>query len=160
MSGVKQSCLRRPALPLLAGAGVFAVTGCESGDLARFAPPGIVKYEDLAGDQPVNPDVAQRIEERRAEKGAGKFPRLAETPDEEDRPEKKPRAERAAEMAALVEAGNELAEEVADDRAAAEAELERDLSAASDELKTRIDADNAAAARERREKLVAPDPDQ
>ena len=88
MSGVKQSCLRRLALPLLAGAGVFAVTGCESGDLARFAPPGIVKYEDLAGDQPVNPDVAQRIEERRAEKGAGKFPRLAETPDEEDRQEK------------------------------------------------------------------------
>lgn len=147
-------------MPLLAGAGVFAVTACESGDLARFAPPGIVKYEDLAGDQPVNPAVAQRIEERRAEKGAGKFPRLAETPDKKDRPKKKRSAERSAEIGQLVEARNELADEVAGDRAAAEAELERDLSAESDELKTRIDADSAAAARERREKLVAPDPDQ
>ncbi|WP_428409384.1 hypothetical protein [Hyphococcus sp.] len=130
------------------------LAGCESGDLARFAPPGIVKYEDLAGDQPVNPNVARRIEERREEEGAGKFPRLAETPDEGDRPEKKPRKELAAEKAALVDARETLAEEVAADRAGAEAELNRDLTAESDELKTRIDADSAAAARERRDKLV------
>ena len=154
MSGVKQSPLPFFAL----GAAVFALAGCESGALARFAPPGIVKYEDLAGDQPVNPAVAERIEERRHEEGAGKFPQLAETPDESDVPRKRSGRAIAADTAMLIDARDALAEEVAADRAAAETELDRDLTAESEELRSRLDADSAAAARERREKLTPPDP--
>ncbi len=154
MSAVKQSRLRRLARFGVAGLGGVALAACESGDLARFAPPGIVKYEELAGDQPVDPNVAERIEERREEKGAGTFPQLAETPDKSDRPKKKPRAELAAETNALLDARDALAEEVSTDRANAETELDRDLTAESVELQNRIGADSAAAARERREKLV------
>ena len=156
MSGVKQS---QAAIFSLC-ASIFVLTGCASEDLARFAPPGIVKFEDLAGDQPVNPAVAERIEERRKEKDAGKFPRLAETPDKGDRPAKTPMAEIETETAGLVNARDALAQEVAADRAAAETELSSDLAAESDELKALVDADSAAAARERREKLTHPDPEQ
>ena len=153
MSSVKRS---QPwASSLIVGA--LALTGCESGDLARFAPPGIVKYEDLAGDQEVNPAVAARIAERREEKGAGSFPNLSLTPGKGDRPQKKPVSEVAAETDMLVDARTALAEDVASDRAAVEAELGRDLSAEGEALKSRLDADSAAAARERREALTPPE---
>ena len=153
MSSVKRS---QPwALSL--SVGVLALTGCESGDLARFAPPGIVKYEDLAGDQEMNPAVAERIAERREEKGAGEFPNLSLAPTEEDRPAKRPAEEVNAELGELVDARTMLAEEVASDRAEVEAELGRDLSAEGDALKERLEADSAAAARERRETLTAPE---
>lgn len=137
--------------------GLLALTGCESGDLARFAPPGIVKYEDLAGDQEVNPAVAERVAERRAEEGAGRFPNLSLTPGKSDRPMKKPADEVAAETDMLVDARTALAEDVASDRASAEDELGRDLSAEGEALKARLDADSAAAARERREALTPPE---
>ena len=150
MPSVKQS----QALLLCFSAAFASLAGCQSGDLSRFAPPEIVKYEDLAGDQPINPEVAARIEARRNEEGAGKFPRIAETPDETDRPIKKPKREIAEDAAMLVDARDALAEDVTADRVAADADKEQDLTAQSQTLQDRIKSDTAAAARERREKLT------
>ena len=56
----------------------LASAGC-SGGLQRFAPPGIIKYEDLEKDQPVSPVIADRIEDYRAERDGG-FPKLSAQP--------------------------------------------------------------------------------
>jgi hypothetical protein len=143
----------------LALIGFVALQGCESGDLMRFAPPGIVKYEDLAGDQPQNPDVAARIAERRAEPDTGEFPILSTAPGKEDRPKKRKKADVESEMSGLAGAREDLAEAVGADRAASAEELGRDLPGERDALKALIEKDEAAAARERREKLQAPDGD-
>lgn len=137
---------------------VFALTACANSDLARFAPPGVIKYEDIAGDQPVNPAVAERIAERRAEPDSGKFPRLADTPDKSDRPQKRPQDEVEREMQELATMGEAIEKSLAEDRAQAEAAAEegRALPERRDALKSTLDKDAAAAERERREKLTAP----
>jgi hypothetical protein len=144
------------------GALIFAwgplAGSCANTDLARFAPPGIVKYEDLAGDQPQNPNVAARIAERRAERGGGEFPNLSQTPGAKQRPKPLPAAQVDAQKSELTTARDNLSGAVASDRAAADAETEADLSAESDALKQRVEVDSAAAAQERREKLTAPAP--
>ncbi len=142
---------------MLACIGFAALQGCESADLARFAPPGIIKYEDLAGDQPQNPNVAERIAERRAEPDTGVFPNLSRAPGPKDRPAKRKKAGIAAEMDGLTGVRDDLADAVGADRQAAAEELERDLPGERDALKAQIEKDEAAAARERREKLQAPD---
>ena len=153
MSGVK-----RPLSGLRCGALAVALAlpagGCANVDLARFAPPGIVKYEDLAGDQPQNPNVAARIAERRAEQGGGEFPRLSETPGANQRPSPLGQAQVDANKAELTAARETLADAVAEDRAAFGAETADDLSAEGDTLRVRVEADNAAAARDRRQKLT------
>lgn len=154
MSAVKQSPSFRSCVFVTAG--LLALAGCANGDLARFAPPGVVKYEDIAGDKPQNPAVAERIAERQAEKGNGRFPNLSTAPDEQDRPQKREPADIEAEINALVDQRDGLAEEVAADRDASEAELASDLHAESETLKERVEQDSKAAARERREKLAPP----
>ena len=115
MSGVKQS----QATLLALSVGLFALAGCESGDLSRFAPPGIVNYEELAGDQPPNPEVAARIEERRQEKDSGSFPVLSQTPGKQDRPRKRGAQARNADINELSAERDALAEDVEADRIAA-----------------------------------------
>lgn len=154
MSAVKPSSPFRRCV--LVAAALGALPGCSNLDLSRFAPPGIVKYEDIAGDKPQNPVVAERIAERRAEHGAGKFPNLSAAPDADDRPPKRRAADIQAEMSELAGMRDALAEAAAEDRAAAEAELAGDLQAKSETLKERVESDNKAAARERREKLTPP----
>lgn len=58
---------------------IFAISlaGCSVGGLKRLAPPGILKYQDLAKDQPIDPAIAARIEEISKRDGNG-FPVLAE----------------------------------------------------------------------------------
>ncbi|MEZ5894679.1 MAG: hypothetical protein R3C58_16230 [Parvularculaceae bacterium] len=161
MSGVKRSsaaaskkaAFLAKGLPILLG---LAAAGCAEGDLLRFAPPGVVKYEDLAGDKPMNPDVAERIKERRKDPSVRGYPSLSDAPKEDDAPAKPPAAEIAASKAELSGARDELAGEVATDRAEAALETERDMAAEREALRERIEKDEAAAARERREKLVAP----
>lgn len=157
MSGVKS-----PLCYGCSGALLFAwaalAGGCANTDFARFAPPGIVKYEDLAGDQPQNPNVAARIAERRGEPGTGKFPNLSQTPGPDKRPTPLSKSQIASQTAELEAARETLAEDVAEDRAAAEAETGADLAAESGALQDRVNADSAAAARERREKLTPRSP--
>ncbi|MEQ1930896.1 MAG: hypothetical protein ABL957_10235 [Parvularculaceae bacterium] len=47
--------------------------------LERFAPPGIVKYEDLAGDKPQNEQITARAAEIRGSSEA-EFPNLSAAP--------------------------------------------------------------------------------
>ncbi|PQA86698.1 hypothetical protein [Hyphococcus luteus] len=141
---------------VFAAAGLLAAGGCANADLSRFAPPGIVKYEEIAGDKPQNPDVAARIAERRAEQGGGEFPDLSKTPGKEDRPEKPSPKTVEEQMEELTGLRERLDEEVAADRAASEAELADDLHAEGDALKERVARDSAAAAQERRDKLEPP----
>ncbi len=155
MSGVKQA--RTTMAAGFAAACLVALQGCESGDLARFAPPGIIKYEDKAGDQPPNPAIVDRVAERKNEPDAGGFPNLSEAPGKKDQPKKRKQADIDAEISGLSASRDEVAQAVDDDREQAAAELERDLPAERDALKAQIEKDEAIAARERREKLQAPD---
>lgn len=161
MSSVKQSETRilRSGAAFVAAAALLGVQGCESGDLARFAPPGIIKYEEIASEKPPNPEVVKRVAERRAAVGGGEFPILSQTPGPNARPEKRAAAELEAEMAALTSARDDLSSAVDADWAAAEAELEADLPAARDALKQQVDGDVNAAAHERR-KAIPSQPDE
>jgi len=64
-----------------AGALAILLGACSNAQLVRFAPPGIIKYEKLAGDQPPNPIIEQRIEER-VEDSDSPFPVIAQTPSQ------------------------------------------------------------------------------
>lgn len=158
MYGVKRSNALLPGF-----IAVFAVStlagGCANSDLARFAPPGLIKYEEIAGDQPVNPEVAARVAERRSEPDTGKFPKLSETPGAAERPKKKPPAQVDADMAELSDARDRVEDQIAEDWAAAEADMEEatGLPDRRDELKDRVDRDTIAAARERRDRLAPPE---
>ena len=156
MSAVKPS--RSFSCCILVTAAALAVASCSNTSLSRFAPPGIVKYEDIASEKPQNPEVAARIAERRAEKGAGKFPRLSATPGKEDRPEPLPAEEVDAELDMLSEKADRLAAAVADDRAAAEAEMAEDLQAKREDLTKKAEEDSLEAARDRRSRPANPDP--
>ncbi|GJL91365.1 hypothetical protein [Hyphococcus sp.] len=155
MPSVKQSRKRLILAP--AALAFVALQGCESTDLARFAPPGIIKYEDRAGDQPANPEIVARVAERKADPEAGGFPNLSAAPGKEDRPQKREQDDIEAEITGLTEARDEVVDAAEMDRLAAEAELARDLPAERDALKAQIEKDEAIAARERREKLQAPE---
>ncbi len=154
MSGVKQSPWFRCCVFMTAG--LLATQGCANSDLIRFAPPGIVKYEDIASQKPQNPAVAERISERRAEKGAGQFPDLSKEPGRDERPKSLPSEQVDAEIDALVDLREGLDEEVGADREAADAELAGDLQAEREALKARVERDSTDASRERREKLEPP----
>lgn len=135
--------------PILAVAFILAAAGCTQLELARFAPPGIIKYEDLAGDQPQNPAIQERIAERKTEADA-RYPILSETPGESDRPELPPEAERNAQLEALSAQRDALEIAVNADRAAADAEKSEAalLPVQRDALKEQTDRDAAAVERE------------
>ena len=134
----------------------MSLQGCANSELARFAPPGIIKYEDIAGDKPQNPEVAARIVDRRAEPSAGDFPVLSQTPGPKQRPKKRPAADIKAEKAELITAREQLEAAVADQRARSDSEREIDLTEEANTLKARIEEDTAISERDRRERLAAP----
>ncbi len=123
----------------------LAATGC-SGGLKRFAPPGIVKYEELAKDQPVNPAIEKRVAER-AEEGGGGFPNLSEQPL--TTPEGIAKPERAAMEEALLAERDVLDAAVAADRELAAAERDAALEEARDALSEAVAKEDALARRER-----------
>ncbi len=139
----------------LLGLAVLCLAGC-SGGLQRFAPPGIVKYEDLAKDQPVNPAIAERIETHKAADQDG-FPILAEQPTKT--PDGIAKPERSAMEAVLLGQRDQLNAAVDADRALAAAERETGLIEVRDDLSEAVAKDDAAA---RRERGLAPrtDPEQ
>lgn len=123
----------------------LAATGC-SGGLKRFAPPGIVKYEDLAKDQPPNPVIVERIEAQKAEPGGG-FPALSEQPTK--LPEGIAKPERDAMVADLLAQRDIVNAAVASDRELAATERADSLETMRDELSGAVAEDDAAARRER-----------
>jgi hypothetical protein len=123
----------------------LALTGC-SGGLKRFAPPGIVKYEELEKDIPPNPAIVARIEEERDAPGGG-FPKLSEQPTALPQGIAKP--ERAAMTDGLIAGRDALNEAVAEDRILAAAERETSLIDQGEALGAAVAKDDAAARRER-----------
>lgn len=126
----------------------LALGACSKAQLVRFAPPGIIKYEELAGDQPPSPQIQERIAERR-EEARPRFPNLSETPSAP--PEVAPESEQLILTEDLETAAQTLQTAIADARLAAkEEERARDaLPVARDQLLADIDRDAAAAERER-----------
>jgi len=56
----------------------LATAGCTSVELARLAPPGIIRYERIADEKEPNPEIVARVEERRVNEQA-RFPKIGET---------------------------------------------------------------------------------
>lgn len=123
----------------------LAATGC-AGGLKRFAPPGLVKYEELANDEPINPAIAERVKEHKKQPGGG-FPNLSEQPTE--LPEGIAKPERDAMLGELLVQRDLLNAAAAEDRAEAAAERDGSLGEARDALGEAIESDDAAARRER-----------
>ncbi len=120
-------------------------TGC-SGGLARLAPPGLVKYEDLEQGTPPNPAIAERIAAQDDAPGGG-FPVLADQPSA--LPEGIAKPERDAMLAELTAKRDALSVLVTEDRALADGERDAALESARDDLGAAIEIDDAAARRER-----------
>ncbi len=141
---------------VLAGAAIAAVGGCADLNLARFAPPGILKYEDIAGDQPASPEIQARIAERKAETKS-RTPNLSKQPQKI--PEGASTEERAALSGELHAKHTALLEAVESDRQTAieERDAEVTLSGegavrfedASEALSRAVERDTAEARKER-----------
>lgn len=123
----------------------IAAPACSDG-LKRFAPPGIVKYEELEKGEPPNPAIVQRINAHEEAPGGG-FPNLAEQPS--TLPEGIAGPERAAMEASLIAERDALNVAIAAERAAAASERERPLETERDALSEALAKDDAAARRER-----------
>ena len=93
---------------------VMSLSGCETAK--RLAPPGFVKYEDIAQDKPINPEIAQRIAERKSGDEA-RFPVLSRTP--QVRPARSPAIEREISRDTLIEARDAANANAAKDRTSA-----------------------------------------
>lgn len=122
-----------------------AASGC-SGGLKRFAPPGFVKYEDLAQGKPVAPSIATRIETAQAVE-AGAFPDLSGQPGQTPAGIAAP--ERAALGDELDDARMNLVDAVDKDRADAAAERIQSIEPQRDALDEALKIDDAAARKER-----------
>jgi hypothetical protein len=123
----------------------LAASGC-SGGFKRFAPPGIVKYEDLAKGQPASQAITERIEVRKAEPGGG-FPKLSEQPTK--LPEGIAKPERDAMIKDLLLQRDALNAAMTQDRELANAERLEALEGDRDALSEAVERDDAAARRER-----------
>jgi hypothetical protein len=130
-------------LPIAAAA--MCLAGCADA-VKRFAPPGIVKYEDLAKGEPVDPAIVARIKDRRAA-GDATFPNLSEQPRET--PEGMAKPDRVAMEALLTERRDTANGAIAGDRVAAPADRQAPLEEAQATLLDAIETDREAAARDR-----------
>lgn len=132
------------------------LAGCSEGVLARFAPPGIIKYEDIAGEKPINPAVADAIGQRK-EAVDEEFPLIARTPGPKDVPSKPGQVTIDAISSELTAARDDVNAKVDTDRAEAllESESADVLIENREGLDEALQADNEAAARERRDPLTS-----
>lgn len=151
------SDVRYPQFVFLAVA-AFSAAGCAELQLSRFAPPGVVKYEDIASEKEPNPAIVEAIESQK-ETSTRDYPRLAETPSEKDRPKKRALAQVDAEIDSLATARDDLNESVAKARLEAEADLAETppLLSQLEEMQKQIDLDTASARAEREETMPSPD---
>lgn len=136
----------------------FSAAGCAELQLARFAPPGVVKYEDIAGEKDPNPTIVEVIEAQK-ETSTRDYPKLAETPSEQDRPEKRPLEEVDAEINELATARDALNEQMAEVLMQAEADLAETptLLSKREEMQKQIERDAASAQAEREEVMPSPE---
>lgn len=135
---------------------IFLTAGCSgSSFLARFAPPGLVKYEDIAGEKPPNPAIEETVRNYREDTRA-RFPVLSRTPTAGPAPEIPDGARRDALKAELIEGREKLAEEVSGDQAAVAAEEAQGAAITNrgERFNDQLERDSAAAKEERRNDLT------
>ncbi len=133
-------------------AAVLLVAGCSSVQWRRLAPPGILKYEELASEKPPNPVIDEEIAQRKDGEKTH-FPNLSLAPSRSDLPAERSQDELKAEMDELTAARDGLASEVTDDREAvdlARATVD-DIVAAADKLADQVSEDETAVTDERAE---------
>ena len=149
------SRVRSHAVLLTAGTLVF-LPGCSTLDLKRFAPPGLIKYENIADEAPVNPNIDETIARHR-QNGDARYPSLGDGPS--TRPEKLSAQEQAAQMDALRLARDAVNGELALINAAAEADEAAiaDLTLRRAEIDADIQRLDKILKAETRTKIAAPD---
>lgn len=135
---------------LLFCSALVVLSGCST--LERIAPPGFVKYEDIAKDIPPNPAIQETIEARK-ENDDRSFPVLSETPSA--RAAIPSAQEIAADRERLLGQRDALNAETATDRAKAETELPLELKRLNeqrDALADEVERQRNKAAAERQSK--------
>lgn len=139
--------------------GLASVTaGCAGTDLARLAPPGIIRYEKIADEKEPNPTITERIENRR-EESRPSYPKLGETAAGGAEISPIPNDDVANVIEGLEKERDNLEMAVETDALESAVALEEAaaIAQASEELSTAIEDEKAAAARERREIRREPD---
>ena len=129
---------------LLGVAGIVLLGGCET--VKRLAPPGFVKYEDLAKDTPPNPTIEAKIDDREFGEDS-RFPNLSNAPNSP--PSAIDPQTREATTENLIAERERLQNALSADRKAAEAEARAEADAldeARDALVDAIDQQRAKAA--------------
>ncbi len=131
-------------------AAALLVMGCSGVQWRRLAPPGILKYEELASEKPPNPVIDEQIAERKDGEKTH-FPNLSLAPSLSDLPPERSQDVLKAEMDALAAARDVLAGEVAVDRAAVDEERKTagEIIGAGDQLARQVDEDETAVNDER-----------
>ena len=139
------------------GAALILLTaGCSSSSfLARFAPPGVVKYEDIASEKPPNPAIEATVRDYREDTRA-RFPVLSRTPTAGPPPQIPDGARRDALKAELIDGREKLADEVSGDQAAIDAEQAQGeaITSRGERFNDQLERDSAAAKAERRDELT------
>ncbi len=130
---------------------VLATAGCAGVDLARLAPPGIIRYERIADEKEPNPTIVTRIEERRVDEQP-RFPKLGETAAGGAKMSKIPNKGVADEVARLEGERDKLGMAVETDilESGASGSEAVAINEAATDLSTAIEEAKTAAARERR----------
>lgn len=140
-------------LKIIASVGMAAaVTGCSGLELARLAPPGIIRYERIADEKEPNPTIVERVAERR-ETIDPEFPKLGETAAGGATRSAIPNESVDAQIARLESRRDNLGAAVETDLVETGAAVQetQDIEAAVQGLSKAIDDEKKAAARERRE---------
>lgn len=103
---------------------LLVISGCSSTDFRRLAPPGIIKYEQIASEKEQNPAIAAEIDAYKANTKA-KFPVIGRTPAGTSNPNipgNRNADQLGDQTGSLAERRDKLLEEVAADQNAVEAD--------------------------------------
>ncbi len=140
---------------------VFAICGCSGLELARLAPPGIIRYERIADEKEPNPTIKARVAERRTEVKP-KFPKLGETAAGGARRSAIPNKGIADEISRLESERDNLDTAVETDKLESSAAMleTSEIETAAKDLSDAIDGEKKAAARERRDRDALADVDE
>lgn len=131
---------------------IFLVSGCAGAQ--RFLPPGFVKQEDLAGDQPIDPSIQAAIDEQSRAPDQD-FPKMADQPSEI--PDGIQAGMRENLYSGLQAKREGLREDIDLDRLTAAQERAVALQAEAEALALAVAQDREAALAERRKNLSADD---
>lgn len=131
---------------------VIAITGCSGLELARLAPPGIIRYERIADEKEPNPTIAAQVAAR-GEAEKPEFPKLGETAAGAAEMTAIPNKRVARQVTQLESDRDNLNVAVETDMLESSAAVQetQDMETAAKDLSETIDAEKKAAALERRD---------